>query len=278
MENYKDKVIEELKKAANLLPEVNFGRLIKLLTNDSDILYISDKILYYCLEHGTDPADADFMQYFLNDDKYLEGRSGQEYWIDFKHPDMEDLTVMTVEKEQISYDRYMISVASRVFFPLTEELPLFDFLSRFSDCFGKFIGRCTSDDNSPASLSAPYNAVTVINHVDNFYDHYPDCLRWPGSWKITKKDNIYKIQQGFLPKIPDFCEVAFHCIDEAEGETFYIMFDQEGCPVAENYAKKVLYGVMVSEDRKSMEFLTKHQTIQQFHRFFPLCTVNELKI
>lgn len=258
-------VLRSLEKAMGLNKCTRLGLLVQYIASLDDLAYISDEELKRLVDHHVRICT----RFSLHEIK--PGDKNVELYERLRHE-------LTRERELEAYERYKASKGyDKLFFPLQERVPWYEFLCRFSDVYGDLVGLDASF----------FDGYTVINHVSRFYDHMPQ--RYVPMYVIAEAGDEYTCLVTNSYKIPDALELFefitegsclhYSCNEDGKersvmfpaAEWFVLVFDQEGFVRPWTYASRVNFGMAVRPDRHEYEIYEPHQAVEIFHGMFLKC-------
>jgi len=256
-------VLESLRKEFEIDKNVSFGTYLSYVTSSDDLAYMPDEEIKRLVDWDVE------IRKDYPDDEIGPGDCNWEFR-DAAH------YLLTHEKEQTAYERYMAHRRGKTLFQLEERLSYYDFLKRFADEYNCYKG--CEDYTKP---------ITVINHNTDFYNIVP--YRYIPMYVCARKGDNYTFLDTNSNKIPDahelFCFIeSGQClyyapmIDRIQvslkveaDEWFALVFDAEGNVRAASYYKWAHFGMAVRPDKKEIEFYDRHQAMKMFHELFGRC-------
>lgn len=254
----KIEVLRSLERAMDINKDLRLGLFIKYIASMDDLAYIEDDELKRLI----DEYAAIYTRFYFHEIKPCSCNVEM-----YKRPFHE----LTREHEQTAYERFKaLERSEKLYFPLEERVPWYDFMCRFQDQYCTLEGLFASD----------FEGYYVINHVSRFYNHMPQ--KYVPMYVIGKAGDGYVCSVTNSYKLPDALEL-FEFITEGwclyrsnvdalnAGEWYALVFDQEGLVRPWTYSSRVNFGMAVRPDKHEYEIYDQHQAVEIFHELFAKC-------
>ena len=259
------RVVEALKKAIEINPDVKIGQFMNYIMTVDDPAYMEDgDIAEHLEEYNKDAVDENLARW--NNYQFDPGDTNvfEMIWSDT----CDKYYVFSKENEQIAYERYRKRKEQMVSFELEERLDCSEFLKRFELMFDK---------------PEAYKGITLINHCSEFRDPLRTDYRHMMAYVVGKKGDKYVAYHAYVVKNPCFGELfgdatvhlgAEGCIgkegkyiraDAVFDEWFSMPIDWYENPRFVDYTRHIMYGAYVRPEKREIEIFSPDQSVEIFH-------------